>query len=289
VVNGELSIAAKGLPSRECRSCRGVVEPELTAIHPASEVCLDCMAEPERRRLEEDLNRVQALDRSLLPELPRLDGWEIGVHYRPSRILSGDFYDVRKDGEPAKLHFLLGDVMGKGIPAALLRTGLSGSLRALASEIASPSRVLEKANRHFVESGSTARLASVFYGSLDVGAGRLRYANAGHLPPLVRKADGTWRSLDPTGMVLGALDQATYGEAEVELEPRDLLVLYSDGITEAANEAGEFFEPSRMTSLIDARVESSVQSMASAIAGAVARFSPGDPSDDRTLVVVRRS
>lgn len=289
-MNGELLSVSRR--DSECRMCHGVVEPEFVAVYPASEVCLDCMDEPERRKLEEDLNQVQILDRALLPELPRLRGWEVGLHYRPSRILSGDFYDVRAEDAGGKLTLLLGDVMGKGIPAALLRTGLQGALRALTAEVPSPAQVLEKANRHFSESASSARLASVFYGALDVEGGRLCYANAGHLPPLVRKADGRWQTLDSTGMVLGALDKVTYAENTVAFDPGDLFVLYSDGITEAQNGAGEFFDESRVTSVVDdllADPPAGAQLMASAIADEVSRFAPGEPSDDRTLVVVRRT
>jgi sigma-B regulation protein RsbU (phosphoserine phosphatase) len=228
------------------------------------------------------------LDRALLTEPPRLSGWEVGLHYRPSRILSGDFYDVRRDEEGRHLSLLVGDVMGKGIPAALLRTGLQGALRALAPEVDSPLRVLEKANRYFLSSASPGRFASVFYGRLDLEAGTIRYANAGHLPPLVRKRDGSWRTLETTGMVLGALDRVAYGEKTVTIDPGDLFVLYSDGITEAENGSGEFFEALRMTSVIDSYLGSTVQAAASAIADELSRFAPGDPSDDRTLVLVRR-
>jgi sigma-B regulation protein RsbU (phosphoserine phosphatase) len=269
--------------------CHGVVEPELVSVYPASEVCLDCMEESERRRLEQDLNQVQALDRSLLPALPRLRGLEVGLHYRPSRILSGDFYDVRAEEDGGRLKLLLGDVMGKGIPAALLRTGLQGALKALTAEVPSPARVLEKANRYFSESASTARLASVFYGTLDVDRGSLCFSNAGHLPPLVRSEKGRWRTLDSTGVVLGAIDKAVYSENTVPLESGDLFVLYSDGITEAQNRAGEFFDERRVVSIVDALHRSPVQEIASTIADEVSRFAPGEPSDDRTLVVVRKA
>ena len=284
-MNGELLRA----PSCECQMCHGVVEPELVSVYPASEVCLDCMEESERRRLEQDLNQVQALDRSLLPALPRLRGLEVGLHYRPSRILSGDFYDVRSEEDGGRLKLLLGDVMGKGIPAALLRTGLQGALKALTAEVPSPARVLEKANRYFSESASTARLASVFYGTLDVDRGSLCFSNAGHLPPLVRKESGRWQTLDSTGVVLGAIDKAVYSERTVPLEPGDLFLLYSDGITEAQNRDGEFFDERRVTSIVDELHRSPVQEIASTIADEVSRFAPGEPSDDRTLVVVRKA
>jgi sigma-B regulation protein RsbU (phosphoserine phosphatase) len=277
-----------GLAAHECRDCHGSVEPELVTIYPASDVCLDCMPRLELQKLQQELNQVQVLDRAALPEPPRLPGWEVGLHYRPSRILSGDFYDLRREENGQRLSLLLGDVMGKGIPAALLRTGLQGALRALAAEVDSPARVLEKTNRYFLASASPGRLASVFYGTLDLEGGTLRYANAGHLPPLVREPDGVWRTLETTGMVLGALDRVAYGEKTVAIDPGALFVLYSDGITEAENESGDFFEESRMTSVIEDLLDSPMQAVASAIADELARFAPGEPSDDRTLVMARR-
>ena len=147
-----------------CTECDGLLEPELVSIYPSSQVCLDCMPKSERTQLEKDLNQVQQLDRALLPNLPVVNGWDVGLHYRPSRLLSGDFYDVREEGD-GRLTIVVGDVMGKGIPAALLRTGLQGSLKALAPEVCSPAKVLEKANRHFLGSASPGRLATVFFRS----------------------------------------------------------------------------------------------------------------------------
>jgi len=287
-MSGALGSTSVSLAAHECRGCHGSLERELVSIYPASEVCLDCMPPVELLKLQNELNQVQVLDRSLLPEPPRIPGWDVGVHYRPSRILSGDFYDVRKEEDGRLLSLFVGDVMGKGIPAALLRTGLQGALRALTSEVDSPARVLEKANRYFLASASPGRLASVFYGALDLEGGTLRYANAGHLPPLVRKPNGFWGMLKTTGMVLGALDRVVYGEETAAIDRGDLFVLYSDGITEASNRSGDFFEESRITEVIDDLLDSPVQTMASAIADEVSRFAPGEPSDDRTLVVVRR-
>jgi sigma-B regulation protein RsbU (phosphoserine phosphatase) len=281
---------AKELRSHACCACHGFLEPELVSVYPAAEVCLDCMPKAELRRLESDLNRVQVLDRSLLPELPHLHGLEVGLHYRPSRLLSGDFYDVSVSGPPDRLTLIVGDVMGKGIPAALLRTGLQASIRALCGEVASPGLVLKKANQHFMASSSSRTIASVFLGVMDPVAGRLDYASAGHLPPLIRKRSGEWQALEATGMVLGAFESAPYVERSVALEPGEVIVLYSDGITETENHSsGEFFDERRLCRVIDEAGNASAQSLATGVADALSSFSPGEPSDDRTLVIVRRS
>ena len=282
-----MSTSAATLEHRHCSQCDGVVEPELASIYPSSRVCLECMKQTELAQLEHDLNQVQQLDRARLPELPKVDGWDVGLHYRPSRLLSGDFYDVCDEKE-GQLTLVVGDVMGKGIPAALLRTGLHGTLQALAPEVDSPSKVLEKANRHFLNSASPGRLATVFFGALDTVRGRLRYANAGHLPPLVRRASGDWQALETTGMVLGALDNVPYAEKSATLEPGDLLVLYSDGFTEAENSAGDVFDERYITRCVDGLSGAPAQVLASSIAEELANFAPGEPSDDRTLLMVRR-
>ena len=234
------------VPTHPCTKCDGFLEPELVSIYPSSQVCLDCMPKSERTQLEEDLNQVQQLDRALLPNLPLVSGWEVGLHYRPSRLLSGDFYDVRTEDD-GRLTLVVGDVMGKGIPAALLRAGLQSSLKALAPEVCSPAKVLEKANRYFLNSATPGRLATVFFGALDPASGELRYASAGHLPPLVRRGSGDWEALNTTGMVLGAFDNVPYSEKVATLERGDLLVLFSDGFTEAENGAGEVFDERHIT------------------------------------------
>jgi len=282
---------AMTMPAHPCTECDGFLEPELVSIYPSSQVCLDCMPQSERTQLEKDLNQVQQLDRALLPNLPHVVGWDIGLHYRPSRLLSGDFYDVRAPTheDDGRLTIVVGDVMGKGIPAALLRTGLQGSLKALAPEVGSPAKVLEKANRHFLNSASPGRLATVFFGALDTESGQLCYANAGHLPPLVRRASGDWHALDTTGMVLGAIDNVAYAEEVATLERGDLLVLFSDGFTEAENSAGEVFDERHITRCVDQLPGAPAQVLASSVAEELANFAPGEPSDDRTLVMLRRT
>lgn len=271
-----------------CTKCDGSLEPELVSIYPSSQVCLDCMAKTERAQLEDDLNQVQQLDRALLPNLPLVNGWEVGLHYRPSRLLSGDFYDVRTEDD-GRLTLVVGDVMGKGIPAALLRSGLQSSLKALAPEVCSPGKVLEKANRHFLNSASPGRLATVFFGALDPESGALRYASAGHLPPLLRRASGDWEALETTGMVLGAFDHVPYSEEMATLERGDLLVLFSDGFTEAENGAGEVFDERYITRSVDQLPGAPPQVLASTVAEDLANFAPGEPSDDRTLLMVKRT
>ena len=139
-----------------CFLCDGFVEPELHRFHPGADVCLDCVSADELQGLQEDLNHAQRVNRTLLPRVPEMDGWELDVHYQPSRWLSGDFYDFLPSRGGVGL--IVGDVVGKGLPAALLRATLQGSLRALAPEYDSPAQLLEKVNGQFHRDGDVRQV-----------------------------------------------------------------------------------------------------------------------------------
>jgi sigma-B regulation protein RsbU (phosphoserine phosphatase) len=274
--------------SRACATCAGALEAELLAVYPQARICLDCMQEQELRALENDLTVAQEVNASLLPRrLPQDGAWEVGVHYRPSRILSGDFYDFIERPEPATLALAIGDVAGKGIPAGLLRASLQATLRALSQESFAPGAILQRSNRLFLDSSQPGRFASVFYGILDLEGARLIYANGGHNPPLVRRACGTIELLDATGPVVGALRDSRFEEADLHLGPGDLLVLYTDGVTEAADSADRFYGTENLAAALERRAAGSAQEIANHIADDLARFAPGEPADDRTLVVFR--
>jgi sigma-B regulation protein RsbU (phosphoserine phosphatase) len=161
-------------------------------------------------------------------------------------------------------------------------------MRVLNHQCDSPAKLLESANRNFAAVSGSGRFASVFYGVLDDETGSLVYANGGHLPPLLRRAYGGWEQLEATGVVLGLLDGAGYEQRSVSLEPGDLLVLFTDGITEAEASSGGFFEERNLMASVDDSVTLPAQSIVSSVAAELERFSPGPPGDDRTLLVLRR-
>jgi sigma-B regulation protein RsbU (phosphoserine phosphatase) len=273
-----------------CAACHEALEPELAAAVPTAEVCLGCMDERQREQLESDLQAVQQMHLSLLPgHLPRTEGLEAGIHYVPSRVLSGDFYDVVCHPGSPEIGLAAGDVSGKGMPAGLLRVSLQSVLKVLGQQQLPPAELLRRANRHFLESTESNRYATVFYGILDRESDRLVYANGGHLPPLLRRSGRRWEALKPTGTVLGLLEGATYEERSCRFAPGDLLVLYTDGVTEAENPAGEFFEEPRLVAALERWADAPAQELADRIAAELARFAPGGLSDDCTLMVLRRS
>jgi len=193
-----------------CTACHEALEPELSAAVPTATVCLGCMDERQRQQLESDLQAVQQMHLSLLPgQLPRAKGLEVGIHYVPSRVLSGDFCDVVCHPGSTEVGLAVGDIAGKGMPAGLLRVSLQSILKVLGHQQLPPAELLRRANRHFLDSTESNRFATVFYGVLDRERDRLVYANGGHLPPLLRRSDGRWESLKATGTVLGLLEEAT--------------------------------------------------------------------------------
>lgn len=276
-----------------CSACQGEIERELLAVCPTAAVCLECMAPTDIRKLEDDLRVAQEVSRSLLPRrLPRSETVEFGVEYRPSRILSGDFYDVLRTGEGERTTLVIGDVAGKGIPASLLMSSLHATLRALTRQGLEPAEVLGTANRQFSEAAHPGRFASVFYGVLDGHSGALSYANGGHNPPLVRRADGTVESLPATGVVLGVLPQMGFEQQATVLAPGDVLLLYTDGVTEAENGSGRPFGEDGVMAALDrsaSKPGSTAQGIADALARELDAFSSGEPSDDRTLLVSRHA
>jgi sigma-B regulation protein RsbU (phosphoserine phosphatase) len=272
-----------------CGACEGTVEHDVLLGSPTATLCLECMGEKDLRMLEDDLRVAREVDRSLLPRrIPSTDSFKFGVYYRPSRILSGDFYDFLGRPGSKKIGLLVGDVAGKGIPAGLLRSTFQATFRALSRQGLSPAELLETANQQLVDASHPGRFATVFYAVLCYETGALVYANGGHNPPIIWRASGEIELLGATGMVVGILPKARYEQASVTLGEGDVLTLYSDGITEAENASGEPFGEMRLAELVGRLRDQPAQEVATEAAAELDRFAPGEPSDDRTLVICQR-
>ncbi len=282
------SSVLKAIPEL-CTECNGFVEPEILSVNIDAKICFDCLEEVEIRHLERDLGLVQEMNRSLLPRrVQEITSWDIGIHYQPARILSGDFYDLLPHHQSDTVGVTVGDIAGKGIPAGMLRTSLQATMRVLDDQQLPPSMLLEQANQYFLEYAHPGRFASVFYGVLENGGGSLSYANGGHLPPLLRRTSGSWEMLESTGTVLGVVERSRYQQHSCSLARGDLLLLFTDGITEAQAPSGEYFDDLNLTATVDRLAGRGAQEIADRVAAGLNLFSPGRPSDDRTLVVLRR-
>jgi sigma-B regulation protein RsbU (phosphoserine phosphatase) len=221
----------------------------------------------ENELLQQDMRRHERLDRQLsigaeiqaqlLPDhCPVIEGVELAARCRPAYQVGGDYYDfipVRPDligrrREQGQWALVMGDVMGKGVPAGLLMTLLRGMLRAEVLSGLPPDRILQDLNRLAQEDlAHSHRFVTLFYSDYNPISRRLRYANAAHNPPLIwRRQQGRVDRLDAPGLLIGLQSEADYGWADVVLEPGDVVLYYTDGVTEASGFSGERFDEERL-------------------------------------------
>jgi sigma-B regulation protein RsbU (phosphoserine phosphatase) len=235
----------------------------------------------ERRDLAEALK----IQRRLLPQqIPQVDGWEIAASWQPASGVGGDCFDAIRFSD-GRLAISIADVVGKGIPAALLMSNLQAAVRAFASEAVEPQALCQQVNRILCGNIAEGRFISFFYAVLDAAHGVLTYANAGHYLPALVRADGSVERLGAGGPVLGVIAGAEYEQAHVLLAPGDRLVIFTDGLTEARNADDDEFGETR---LIDAAVRHracSAPALQARLVDAVAAFTGGRLQDDATLIV----
>jgi serine phosphatase RsbU (regulator of sigma subunit)/anti-sigma regulatory factor (Ser/Thr protein kinase) len=242
----------------------------------------------ERERIEQELRVAALIQQTLLPkELPDISGWGVDAFYRPARAVGGDFYDFIDLGEE-RLGVVIGDVTDKGVPAALVMATCRSMLRGAAQSNDSPAAVLAMVNDNLVPQIPPAMFVTCLYAIVDTGAGEVIFANAGHNLPYVRSSDGVLE-LRATGMPLGLMPGMDYEEKTHRLQHGDVMVLTSDGITEAHNPEGEMYGFDRLMGQVAKKTKG--DDMVASLVGDLERWSgPGaEQEDDITLVVVRRT
>ncbi|NJN17052.1 MAG: SpoIIE family protein phosphatase [Oscillochloris sp.] len=279
----------------------------------------------EAARLEQELRVAREIQTALLPAAPpQIPGWQIDATWRSARLVGGDFFDfwplpvsrnedysmhttrllARALGAPGSpvevatppsdydsppaLGFVIADVSDKGVPAAMFMAMSRSLVRAAALDGSPPSAAMVRANRWITRDSESGMFVTLFYGVLDPVTGLIRYTSAGHNPPLLyRAADGSFEELRTPGIALGVLEEIALGEAETTMYPGDLLVCYTDGVTEAINDAEEEFGVERLRGLIAAGHAGSATVIVQTIAAAVTRHGAAPPFDDVTLVVIK--
>jgi sigma-B regulation protein RsbU (phosphoserine phosphatase) len=238
------------------------------------------------QREQRELDEARRIQRTLLPAtLPLIDGFELAASWQPAAGVGGDCYDAIRFS-PTRVALSIADVVGKGIPAALLMSNLQAAVRAFASEAALPAELCEQVNTVLCGHIAEGRFISFFYCVADSEMGSLSYANAGHFPPLLVKADGTVVRLTSGGPVLGVIAAGTYEAGTVPLGAGDRLVLYTDGITEARNDADEEFGDERLEALAVEHRGCSAPALQARLVDAVASFTGRRFTDDATLMVL---
>lgn len=240
----------------------------------------------ERAKLEQELKVAAAIQRSLLP-VASITGrfFTVASASVPCRAVGGDFFDY-VDLPSGRFGFILGDVAGKGSPAALLAAAALGMFGAEAMYQPSAGPLLARLNLGLLRRAIEARFLTTFYGALGPD-GTLTYSNGGHNPPVLVRAHDV-RRLETGGMVLGLLSQAVYEEETLSMQPGDLIVAFSDGVSEALNEAGEEFTDQRLLAAIDKHRGEKPQELLDSLLIEVRAFcGNATPSDDVTMVIVR--
>ncbi|MBE0566175.1 MAG: SpoIIE family protein phosphatase, partial [Krumholzibacteria bacterium] len=251
-----------------------------------------------RERLTRELQTAREIQERLLPHAePRLPGFEITGASIPSREIGGDYFDFIVQADD-RMGIAIGDVSGKGMPAALLMANLQASLHGQVIHPSSVAEVVARVNDLLVASTDPHMFATFFYGVLDTGAGVFTTANAGHNPPLVLRTDGSTATLGEGGLLLGMLARQAYVQQETRLEPGDVVVLYTDGITEAAGPSAvpddpdnpdAMFGEAALLEVVRRHAHLPAVGIKEAILAAVAEHTAGaEQSDDITLVVIRR-
>ena len=241
-------------------------------------------------RIEQELDTARIIQQKLLPKTPpAVTGYDLAGRSDPARQVGGDYFDYfSRDGQGTVV--CLADVSGKGISAALLMANIQAAIRSLSLSDASLIKRLEHANQLLYNSTDSDKFVTMFYSVLDPEKHELTFSNAGHNPPLLISADGSVRELTAGGPVLGILPAFHYEESTVAFAVGDLLLIYSDGFSEAANMRFEEFGDDRLREIAVAHREEPAEALIERIISEVQEFCGEAPqSDDMTIVVVRRT
>jgi sigma-B regulation protein RsbU (phosphoserine phosphatase) len=239
------------------------------------------------RRASYEMDIAQQVQRRLFPQvMPVLRTLEYAGGCRQARAVGGDYFDYLELA-PGRVALVLADVAGKGISAALLMAALQASLRSQHAAVSGPDALLRAVNRVFYPSAAPNRFATVFYGEYDDATRRLRYVNCGHNAPALMRADGRVERLPATATVVGLFAELECAVAEVTVEPGDVLLIFSDGASEAWSDSGEEYGEERLIQTALSHVGHPAAEMIDAITSAVQVFSGAEQEDDLTLVVAR--
>jgi len=248
--------------------------------------------EAQKERMQEELNVGRDIQMSMVPQkfpaFPDRDEFSIHAGLHPAREVGGDFYDFFFIDEN-RLCVCIGDVSGKGVPAALFMAVSRTLIKARASDDTSTASILTRVNDEISRDNKAYMFVTLFVGILDTVTGKLVYTNAGHNPSFIRKADGNLERLDTLhGPVVGAREGLAYKEDSVQIAKGDILLMYTDGVTEARNPEKEFFEEHRLTALLSAQEFDSAEAVVQTTVSGVRQFEDGaDQFDDITVMALQ--
>lgn len=240
----------------------------------------------EKERLERELEVAREIQMSMLPaELPQIETFDFGARIFPASAVGGDFYDVIDLGA-GSLGITVGDVTGHGVPAALLMALTATLIRAEAPRSPTPAAVLQAVNRALIEANRTGHFVTALYGVLSSSSREFQFARAGHSLPMVVGADGTLQELPlGVGQPLGLFEDMLLDEGRTDLSPGSTMLIYTDGVTEAVDDTGEFFEEERLLQTVQSHRGTGSDGLCEAIWHAVQEYQGAVPREDDVTVL----
>jgi sigma-B regulation protein RsbU (phosphoserine phosphatase) len=269
-----------------CEVCDAPIESDILLDDPLAQICLECLSADQRRAFEHDLNLASSIQKRLLPQ-PEFaaPGWKGFYHYEPHGAVSGDFFDVIRDGDATLV--LLGDVSGKGVSAALLMSHLSAIFRGLSDSGLPLVEIVARANRLFSAAIPAGSFATMVAARL-LGDGEIELINAGHVPPIIQ--NGRVDLLPPDGVPLGLFCQSVYTSQRLRLQNGNRLVLLTDGIVESTNGRDAEYGLDALSAIVQLFPHEGPRDLAERLVADAARFRNGRRADDDiTLMVVQRT
>jgi sigma-B regulation protein RsbU (phosphoserine phosphatase) len=272
-----------------CETCHDPIEPEHLRADPLARFCLDHLTPTEQDDLQRDLELARRIQTALLPQRETvLPGWDVHYLYRPAGVVSGDTCDVWPEGQGG-FQLVLGDVAGKGVAASLLMANLQAIFRALALSGLPLGERVARANHLFCEATLPSSYATLVAARGGAG-GEVELVNAGHCPPLLLHG-GRVEGLPASGLPLGLFCSSSYPSTRLELGRDDLLLLYTDGLSEARSATGEELGAERLERLLAGLpVGLPAREVVAAVEQALLRFLDGAPRhDDLTVLALRRA
>jgi len=272
------------------------VDLETTIVKTMNEVgrirqALDAQSRLSNLQFELDTaSRIQQrILKRTFPAFPDRNEFDLYASMTAARDVGGDLYDFFFI-DPDRLVFLVGDVSGKGVPASIYMAVCRTMIRAVASQVVDPGECLRKVNEMLIPESDLTTFVTVFYGVYNTRTGEVRYCNGGHNLPYIRRKDGSIEMLEDTdGLLLGKIPRIEYDVKKVKLEPGDHLLVFTDGVTEAMNLEGEFYEEPRLESTLSSANATSAENIVKTVLRDVLQFANGaDPSDDITVLDLMR-
>ena len=241
-------------------------------------------------RMQEEMKIAYNIQMGLLPKgAPMIEGYDVAGKSMPAKSVGGDYFDLIRLGD-GRLFFCLGDISGKGMPAALLMSNMLATLRGQNLDLTTPGSIMNHSNEHMFRNTDPERFSTLFLGVLDPSSSEIIYSNAGHNLPFIVRSSGEVERLETGNLVLGAIEDVTYTEDSVMLDSGDTLLIFSDGISEAINPEEEEFGEDPLPGIVMANNDASAMSLIDTVIAEVVSHAGRAPQrDDMTMVVIRHT